>query len=358
MKQDRGVVVGLDRHGIRVRGIGFLESFDAAAWSLADWNHRYQIGAQLDHLAAGDPCNHVQPVRADVGNGAELAAEFRIEPPVPVSRVKQPILQKAAMNEFGLADGAFHNESASFLAKRVVTQVVSNAADFPCFAGESDEQFRLGRIHCQRLLAEDVFSRAHQAAGLVEGEIVGGAEVNYINGRIRGEFVERGIGAFQAEGFAGRGRSLAGTSERATNGDSQTAQRFDVGPADKSQANHSGGQIHTVRSQVPVRSQPERQRRLSGLYGTYPEGVDCVSYVGGACRVDSAARCRYRKLPRCTPHPKFTGCSRNAFSAVYSITIPPTRSRGSPRKRLNSPVPGCPWVARLPFSPAVEERPR
>src|SRR6266702_3522966 len=118
MKEHGGVIVGLDGNWIGVARISLLESFDAAAGLLPDGHHGNQIGAELCHFAAGNPSDKVKPVGADVGNGAQLAAEFRVKTPVPVAGIKEPVLQKAAMDQFGPTDGALLNESASFLAER------------------------------------------------------------------------------------------------------------------------------------------------------------------------------------------------------------------------------------------------
>ena len=181
MEQDRRVVVRFDRYGVHIGGIGFLESFHTAARPLADRDDGDQISAKLRYLAAGNPGNQIQPMGADVGDGAELPTEFGVEAPIPISGVKQPVLQEAAMHKPGLADGAFFDEGASFLTKRVVTQVVGNAANFLRLPDQGDEEFGLSRIHGQWLFTEDVFTRAKETTGLIEVEIVWGAEVDDVN---------------------------------------------------------------------------------------------------------------------------------------------------------------------------------
>src|SRR5260370_10506495 len=99
----------LNGYGIRISRSSILERCDAAGWFLPDGHHGHKIGAKLGYLAAGNPRNQVQPVSADIGNGTELAAKFRIEPPVPIAWIEQPVLQETAMHEFGLTDSAFLN---------------------------------------------------------------------------------------------------------------------------------------------------------------------------------------------------------------------------------------------------------
>jgi len=88
---------------------GFSGTFRRGRGFLPDGHHGHKIGAKLGYLAAGNPRNQVQPVSADIGNGTELAAKFRIEPPVPIAWIEQPVLQETAMHEFGLTDSAFFN---------------------------------------------------------------------------------------------------------------------------------------------------------------------------------------------------------------------------------------------------------
>src|SRR5258708_4037383 len=81
-------------------------------------------------------------------------------------------------------------------------------------------------------------------------------------------------------GCAGGGRRPRGAPGRAATRDPQPPQRFHVRLANESQANHGGVWFHTVCSPIPVRSKPERLRMPSGLYGTFPGRVDCVSHFG------------------------------------------------------------------------------
>ena len=60
-------------------------------------------GRELGHHGgdplAGDIGHQVEPVRADVADGPESAAAFRLEAPVPVGLEQQPVLEVAAGDE-------------------------------------------------------------------------------------------------------------------------------------------------------------------------------------------------------------------------------------------------------------------
>ena len=86
-------------------------------------------------------------MRADVGDGAQIASQLLFEAPVPIRGMQEPVLQKAPLSNARLADGSLRYQSARFLAQRVVAQIVSNAADAFRFAREFHQHFGLAGIH-------------------------------------------------------------------------------------------------------------------------------------------------------------------------------------------------------------------
>src|SRR5262249_31422756 len=117
-------------------------------------------GADFGDFAAGGPGDEIEPVRADVGNGAEFPAEPRVEAPVPVVGAKQPVLKKAAVDEARFADLARGDARAHFLAERVVAKVVGDGADLVRFTCKVDKDSRFAGIESKRLFAEHVLARA------------------------------------------------------------------------------------------------------------------------------------------------------------------------------------------------------
>ena len=80
---------------------------------MANRNYRRQIRAKLFHFLAGDPLNQIQPVRADVGDRAQFAAKFGFQPPVPVGRIREPVLQESAVDQLHLPDRARFDQRPS-----------------------------------------------------------------------------------------------------------------------------------------------------------------------------------------------------------------------------------------------------
>ena len=114
----------------------FLEGFYATFGATARGKDGGEVGAKFGDFAVGQPSDQIEPMRADVGNRAEFTAEFCFEAPIPVRRKQQPVLQETAVNKFDLADDAFADEHARFLAQRVIAKVVGNGADAAGFLQE------------------------------------------------------------------------------------------------------------------------------------------------------------------------------------------------------------------------------
>ena len=73
---------------------------------------------------AGDELDQVQPVGADVGDGAQLAAFSAQQAPVVVGRVEQPVLHIAAVDRVDAAQHAAPDQRAHFPVERVEAHIV------------------------------------------------------------------------------------------------------------------------------------------------------------------------------------------------------------------------------------------
>lgn len=73
---------------------------------MPDGNDGGKVSADFDDFAPGNPHHEVEPMRANVGDGAEFASQFGFEPPVPVGGEEKPILEKTSVDDARLADGA------------------------------------------------------------------------------------------------------------------------------------------------------------------------------------------------------------------------------------------------------------
>src|SRR5438128_1621087 len=103
------------------------------------------------------------------------------------------------MDQARLTDEATLHDAASFLAKRVITQVVGDATNKLCLSGEVNESAALTRIHSQRLFAYDVLAGFHHTFRLVMMSVVGRADVDDIDLGVAHEFVDRVIPAFELQ---------------------------------------------------------------------------------------------------------------------------------------------------------------
>jgi hypothetical protein len=80
-------ILGRDRHILALR-LSLRESLRRADGPAADRNHRLQIREDLDDPRARDELDEVEPVGADVADGAQLAAALGLQPRVPVRRAQ------------------------------------------------------------------------------------------------------------------------------------------------------------------------------------------------------------------------------------------------------------------------------
>src|SRR5215467_13697065 len=110
MQQHRRIIVVHDGYFVGSSGGSFLEGFNAAARAIAQGDDSREVGAKLHQPAPCDPHDQIKPVSTDVGNNAQLAAEFWFQAPIPIGREKQPILEEAPMYNLWLPDRATRDD--------------------------------------------------------------------------------------------------------------------------------------------------------------------------------------------------------------------------------------------------------
>src|SRR5437764_13206299 len=103
------------------------------------------------------------------------------------------------MDQSRLTDEATLHDAAGFLAERVITQVVGDAANKLCLMGEVNQSAALTRIHRQRLFARHVFAGFPHTFRLVMMNVVGRADVNDIDLGVAHDFVDGAIHAFSLQ---------------------------------------------------------------------------------------------------------------------------------------------------------------
>ena len=177
-------VLGRHRHVLAFGVGGGGERLDGARRAAANRDRGGEIGQQLGHGQARDELHQIEPVGADVGDGPQLAALVRLEPPVPVRGEEEPVLEVAAVDVPDLADAAVREERPGLLALRVEADVEVRAVDEAAALGELEELGRLRRGHRQRLLTDDVLARRQAGLQLRVVQHVGRGHVHHIDRRI------------------------------------------------------------------------------------------------------------------------------------------------------------------------------
>ena len=146
-----------------------------------------------------EEAREVQPVRTDVAHGPEDPALVRLEAPVPVRVVQQPVLEVAARDQADVADATLADERRDVLVERVEADVEVDRVDEAARVGQRDELRGLRRGHRQRLLADDVAARGQDLPDLRVVELVGRGDVDDLDRVVREHFVQAGVGLRQAE---------------------------------------------------------------------------------------------------------------------------------------------------------------
>ena len=108
---------------------GAREGLDLADRPVTDRDRGGEIGEDLHDPRAGHELGQVHPVRADVAHGAQLSRALRLQAPVPVRRLREPVLQVAAVDVPDVADVARADPLARFLDERVEADVEVRAVD-------------------------------------------------------------------------------------------------------------------------------------------------------------------------------------------------------------------------------------
>jgi hypothetical protein len=130
-------------------------------------------------------------MRADVGDCAERAAERRIEPPVPVRRLVQPVLDVRPMGVPDAADVSAANARSGLVAERIEADVVVRAVHEATLLGQLHELGRLLRGDGERLLADDVLAGGEHGLHLRVVQVVRSGQVDDVDLVVRQHRLER-----------------------------------------------------------------------------------------------------------------------------------------------------------------------
>ena len=133
-----------------------MDSVASGAWTLAEKGLDFAGGALaggVDGLEvglhggdgeAGDELDEVEPVGADVGDGAQFAAFAAEDAPVVVGGVEEPVLHVTAGDGVDAAEGAAPDHGADFPVERVEAHVVVDAGGESALAGQLHKRAGFG----------------------------------------------------------------------------------------------------------------------------------------------------------------------------------------------------------------------
>lgn len=145
--EERGAaVLGLDVDGLGC--VGGLDlggkGLDLAGGALAGGIDGLEVGLHGGDGKAGDELDEVEPVGADVGDGAQFAAFAAENAPVVVGGVEEPVLHVTAGDGVNLAEGAALNHGADFPVERIEAHVVVDAGGESAFASQLHKRAGFG----------------------------------------------------------------------------------------------------------------------------------------------------------------------------------------------------------------------
>ena len=145
-----------------------------------------QVRKDRLRLRAEDEADRVNPVRADVADGAELATLAGEESPVVVRGLEQPVLEEVALDVDDLAEVAALDERAHLEHGGEEPAHIVHGKDRRAFLLHGGHHLRrLLRRHAQRLLADDVLARRERGEGLLDMDFVRRGDVDDIHVRRR-----------------------------------------------------------------------------------------------------------------------------------------------------------------------------
>jgi hypothetical protein len=154
---------------------------------------------------------------------------------------------KFSVDKQRFADRTGFHQGTRFLAERIVTKVVRNAADFASFLFDVTKHGGFARVHGERLFAKNVFAGAEERTGLLKVDVIRRADVDAGNVLIGGKFSEGRVGFFEAERFCCGTAAFGGAEHAPAHVNAKPAERFQMCATDESKPNNGDGMLHNER---------------------------------------------------------------------------------------------------------------
>ena len=156
-----------------------------------------EVGHDLDHAAPADEPGEIEPVRPDVRHRPQLTRLLWHEPPVPVGRHQEPILEVAPCDKTWLADPAAADMRPCLVAGGIEADVEAERVDETARACSIDQVGGVRARQRQRLLADDMFAGLERRADLLGVGVVRGRDVDRVDGRVGERVLEAVVDARQ-----------------------------------------------------------------------------------------------------------------------------------------------------------------
>ena len=147
-------------------------------------------------------------MRADVADRPERTTLARLQPPVPVTFVEQPILEVVASDEADLAQPTRLDDLAEVLVQGIEPDVVVDGCHLAARRGLPDELGRLRGRHGKRLFADDMATGGEDRGRLGDVEMVRAGHVDDVHRRVRQELFEAFVRLRDPEGEGARRATL------------------------------------------------------------------------------------------------------------------------------------------------------
>ncbi len=200
-----------------------------------------EVGADRHDPLSRDVFDHVAPMRADVAHRPERTCLFRLDAPVPVGVVKQPVLRIRALRDQDFPEVAALTHPAHLLHHGVVAQVVTGGVADRFGAGQPGQRRGFRTRHRQRLLAQNVLARFERGRRHREVPRVWRADVDRTYVRIGEKGAVIAFGPFNAERAGEAARLVnAAADDSADVDEAEPAHRLQVDTAHETGSNDRG----------------------------------------------------------------------------------------------------------------------
>ena len=162
-----------DRPGHRLGFARLRRTSRRGGGLVAGPHERRQVGHHRGDRVAGHERSEVEPVRPDVADRPERAALVRLEPPVPVALVEEPVLEVVAGHEPTSPRPPPATHLAGVLVQRIVADIEVDRVDEAGGGRRPDQRADSSEVITRGFSHTTWLAGGEDGAGLGDVEIVG-----------------------------------------------------------------------------------------------------------------------------------------------------------------------------------------